>query len=151
MAKLLDLDICFKKVFRSACQDATFVKIWSKSEHFDFWGDQIRDSRTLEFRVRETEDHKSSPISMKFSQKLRLEKLTRNLFCSKCLNPVVLQSQPVLCGCNPGHLTKSAFFPSRNLNFLENWRIAPQWSTSRQKWDITYMESLESLLEAVGI
>ena len=57
---------------------------------------------------------------MKFSQKLRLEKLTRKLFYSKCLIPVVLQSQPVLWGCELEHLTKSAFFLPETPNFLEN-------------------------------
>ena len=126
IAKLLDLDIRCKKVFWSAYQDATFVKISCKSEHFYFWGDQIRDSRTLEFWVREMGYHKNSPIPMKFSQKLRLEKLVRKLFYRESLNTVVLQLQPVLWGCNPGNFDKITFFPSRNPPFSRKVNNGPR-------------------------
>ena len=47
IAKLLDLDICCKKDFWSAFQDATFVKISSKSENF--YDPQFLEPEILEF------------------------------------------------------------------------------------------------------
>ena len=89
--------------------------------------DQIRDSRTVEFRVRQIENRKNASIWLKFSQKLRLEKLTRTLFYSEYLTSVVLELQTVFCDGKSGELAKTKFSLSRSPNFLKNSLVAPYY------------------------
>ena len=64
---------------------------------------------------------------MKFSQKLRLEKLTRKLFYSEYLTSVVLELHSVFCDGKSGKLAKIKFFLSRNPNFLKKSLVAPYY------------------------
>ena len=78
--KALMIDNPDKKVLWSAFQDATFVKISGKSEHFYFSVDQIWDSRILESRAQNYVDQKMLRSCWKFHKSCVLQRRSQNLF-----------------------------------------------------------------------
>ena len=64
---------------------------------------------------------------MKFSQKLRLEKLIRKLFYSEYLTSVVLELQSIVCDYTPGKLAKSIFFSPEIPIFSKKSLVAPYY------------------------
>ena len=99
--KPLKLDIPGRKVLCSAFQDATSVKISTKSEHFYFWliRCEILEFWNLRLQISSIEKFpRSPPIAMKFSQKLRFERLITKSFYREGLTLMVFEVPPVSWG-----------------------------------------------------
>ena len=104
---------------RNFCENLSQIGSFLKFSIF-----QPENSRVLESRIWSTKNE-NYPIWLKFSEKLRLEKLIRKLFWSECLTSIFLELRPIFCTGISGTLAKIKFFLSLNPNFLKNSKAAP--------------------------